>query len=1283
MNNRASMESCVFLFTITMVIITSLNANGLRNMTKIERTIELCKSDILCLQETHWDNELVETLGKLWKGPIFIDNGSAKACGVAILVRERSVSGVKQTFCGGNGRVIAIEFVHNKNTYKLINIYAPNVEELRKSFFEDLEVLCTGDCMMVGDYNVKLSRLDYSNNVKYRYDGSRNFLKSMMAEHKMVDVWREENAERKVFSRRQVVMGTLRQSRIDLVLVKENIVSQIKEVKYTFTTLSDHAILSLRLRDACIRNVGGGMWCLNNSLLREDSYKEMIAKCIKEEMENRLNKDNICIWWENLKEKVKKKSIYYAKQMNFRMDQVEKEIQNKLNEEAGKADKDGNYNIQNYMNLRRQLKVFEKNKCDGAIVRSRVQYTVEGERCTAYFLNLEKNKQENNYINELQNENGEKVNDLVSILNTVEGFYKNLYKKGNTEKVCIDEVLSGVDARISADEQDMCDRGITVEEIQIAIKNAKNNKSPGSDGLSSEFYKEFADVLAPILLMVYQSMEEGQMVPESMATGVITILFKNRGSRLELGNYRPISLLNSDYKILTRVLAYRIKKVMGGIISPTQAYSVEGRDIADIIGTVRDVVRHMKEQSGIVLSIDLNKAFDRVEHEFLFRTMKEFGFGDRIVSWIRLLYKEAKSRVKCNGLMTDTFALERSVRQGCPLSALLYSMSIEPFAVLIKKDSNIKGIQIPGEKINIIQQYADDMTITVENMDSINIIMKHMGTYGRAAGAKVNIEKSELMCIGQEGDRVDSMIAFRVVDCIKVLGVNIGPNEKEARDITWTGVINKIKHTLNAWKQRKLKLKGKVIVVNSLLLSKCVYVLGALDLPVWVLSELNQLTSNFLWDGKGVRISHKTLIAGYSEGGLKLVDIDTKRKALRVKTVKKYLHDVNDYGWKQFFKMYVQMAGRCGENSLLMVLKEPMYEKVPFFYQEVFRAWGEFLPNISYNCSNVTEVMNKPVFLNPIIQHNNKMLYNKVFMDAGIRQVKDMVYEFVPGFLPGQAMVDCVREWDEDARRDMIVKMYDIIKGSMPVDWRYLIERECVRTGDGPLPKLVFVKNDANKEFKELKVKNIYLELIAKLLKRPASEQMWERVLPGMNVQLIWENLQIKYNAIECENNDFMTRHNRIYVNTVLHQINKENKRECDVCETEPEDLLHIYIRCECLRSFVLKLKDMLFKNWEKGFVKAYEWNKMLLFGVNGKRKDVNVRLFNFVLSHVRYAIMSRRNLAHFEGKKVHVWDLFESVVRRNVGLIFKYGAEDFAECFIDGCGFISVTSEGKLAFNF
>ena len=139
------------------------------------------------------------------------------------------------------------------------------------------------------------------------------------------------------------------------------------------------------------------------------------------------------------------------------------------------------------------------------------------------------------------------------------------------------------------------------------------------------------------------------------------------------------------------------------------------------------------------------------------------------------------------------------------------------------------------------------------------------------------------------------MIAFRVVDCIKVLGVNIVPNQKEARDVTWTGLINKLKHTLNEWKQRKLKLKGKVIVLNSV-------VLGALDLPVWVLSELYQLTSNFLWEGKGVRISHKTLIAGHSEGGLKLVDIDTKRKALRVETEKKYLHDVNEYGWKQFFK---------------------------------------------------------------------------------------------------------------------------------------------------------------------------------------------------------------------------------------------------------------------------------------------------------------------------------------------------------------------------------------------
>ena len=119
--------------------------------------------------------------------------------------------------------------------------------------------------------------------------------------------------------------------------------------------------------------------------------------------------------------------------------------------------------------------------------------------------------------------------------------------------------------------------------------------------------------------------------------------------------------------------------------------------------------------------------------------------------------------------------------------------------------------------------------------------------------------------------------------------------------------------------------------MNALILSKCNYILGAIDLPDWVLNEINSTINDFLWNGKGIRISSKTLIGDCEEGGLKLVDLNIKRKAIWVKTVKKYLYGEVDYGWKSFFKEYVHQSNECGENGLLMSMKRTLYEHVPEF----------------------------------------------------------------------------------------------------------------------------------------------------------------------------------------------------------------------------------------------------------------------------------------------------------------------------------------------------------------
>lgn len=371
-----------------------------------------------------------------------------------------------------------------------------------------------------------------------------------------------------------------------------------------------------------------------------------------------------------------------------------------------------------------------------------------------------------------------------------------------------DEVLESVERELSEENKTFCDRDISENEVIAAIEGLKSGKSPGSDGIGIEFYKMYKKEVGPILVEVFRGMERTGLVQDRMVEGVITLIYKQKGSRLDLENYRPISLLNVDYKILTKLLANRMKRVIGEIVQPTQNYSVPGRDIVDTIGTVRDVIEYMKRDGagGVVVGIDWNKAFDRVEHDYLYRVLERFGFGGRMVGSVRRLYGSARSRVKVNGVLTDSFEVGRSVRQGCPLSALLYAISVEPLATLIKRDEEVKGIELPFGGRCVINHYADDTTITVKDGDSVRRVLQLVGKYGRATGAKMNMNKSEIMYIG-DVERVE--VGLKVEErYMRVLGVYFGVESQEGRDAMWTGVINKIRTVCLAWRARKLRLKG-------------------------------------------------------------------------------------------------------------------------------------------------------------------------------------------------------------------------------------------------------------------------------------------------------------------------------------------------------------------------------------------------------------------------------------------------------------------------------------------
>ena len=321
--------------TILMITILTINARGLNKRWKRQHIYNLSEYDIICIQETHWDERCMIEVKKEWTGEIYSNNGDGKARGVAILVKKGAVGKVKMCENDGEGRLIAIKFKHMNEEIKLINIHAANTEKERRMMFEQMGVMCESNSLIVGDFNVWCGKLDVSGKMKFKNDSSRGALQKIKREKKLCDVWRERNPEAKVFSRKQVVKGELKQSRIDLVLSTKKLAETIGEIQYKITTLSDHMMLKFTLGQET-KTRGGGVWCLNGELLKEKKYKEGVREYIKWEMNERMYEEDIGRWWEKLKEGIKEISKKYGRNKSKKGKEREKWLVREIEREEEK-----------------------------------------------------------------------------------------------------------------------------------------------------------------------------------------------------------------------------------------------------------------------------------------------------------------------------------------------------------------------------------------------------------------------------------------------------------------------------------------------------------------------------------------------------------------------------------------------------------------------------------------------------------------------------------------------------------------------------------------------------------------------------------------------------------------------------------------------------------------------------------------------------------------------------------------------------------------------------------
>lgn len=221
----------------------------------------------------------------------------------------------------------------------------------------------------------------------------------------------------------------------------------------------------------------------------------------------------------------------------------------------------------------------------------------------------------------------------------------------------------------------------------------QSGKSPGPDGLPSDFYKKFSPELSPFLCQVFSDSFDSGELPLTFNQACISLLLKKGKDPLECASYRPISLLNTDVKILAKILALRLENVLPSIISPDQTGFIKSRHLFYNIRRLFNILYSGKSsEPEYLVSVDSEKAFDRVEWNYLFHTLTKFGFGPSFLSWIKLLYTSPSASVLTNTHYSQYFDLHRGTRQGCPLSPLLFAIAIEPLTIAIRSNERIKGI---------------------------------------------------------------------------------------------------------------------------------------------------------------------------------------------------------------------------------------------------------------------------------------------------------------------------------------------------------------------------------------------------------------------------------------------------------------------------------------------------------------------------------------------------------------------------------------------------------------
>lgn len=885
-------------------ILKVASPNTQKSFTKYLRS-KLLNIDILCLQEvahirSHHANQHLTEEQQQRLEYIFPNCATIFSQHCAIIILNHQYSFLNETITRDE-RCISTSIVNaeNKRLYKIVTVYAPSQHHARVPFLNSLLQLpfwsdTSTPLILLGDLNIHL------------YD------QVTLAEKPFCD-WLQQNYNDS-FSLAENQNGLPTFSRnghnttIDYIFCDPSLKTHVTNCRHHVLPKSwtDHSMLSADIMSPS-NHVGPGTWRFNPTLLDDDEFVQLLTKSLDTFFDRAYDPLlNPATNWDQVKEIIKLTALNYTqfrqRHRRSRMQQLER-----MREYLGPGP--------HLESIDSELEALIETETQQLILRTATRWHANGERNNKYFFRVLKQRQQQVTITALRDPTtGRTFSSTAEVLGHSRGFYESLFTPEDIDHQALKSILTAIPPTccLSGPEANNLIDTIDIDTIEHLINKTPMGKSPGMDGIPFELYEKLIATHPKSIVLLTETMNEAMkgQIPNSWMKTRMTLLFK-KGDATRLSNWRPLSLINTDAKLFTKLIANRLRNCLPKLITEYQTGFITDRLISDNGWVLGAAMSHLRlndpDTPAIAVMIDQEKAYDRVHPLYLSKVLQKFGFPTQLVETIDQLFYQTQVSLSINGWLSQPFQQRRGLRQGDPLSPLLFNLAIEPFLRKVLQNPSLPGIpwretlrderqhkeyrndicpSLPEMKV---LAYADDVIVFLQDTTEWETLMHIYQQYSKASNARINLQKTASLSLS--GKRhpawhrlsLENQITWydeNSSQAVIYLGYPLYSTQIQLDNFLDT-VYQKIVKHVGMLKSRSLSIKGKALVANSLILARLWHLLRVISPPQAWIDKCRRLIVSYVMPFFP-RPPWLDLCRPPDQGGVGLLDITLQCKALQM-----------------------------------------------------------------------------------------------------------------------------------------------------------------------------------------------------------------------------------------------------------------------------------------------------------------------------------------------------------------------------------------------------------------